>query len=1243
MSDVIVERLEQLVAEEIVQQLAKMPSSTRQRIDDVSLEQSRRIVSLIEEDLTLHPDLVPECFYILNKNPAGKHEISYERAVELRNHTDSKFLLFVPSGSGAAQSSLDNTFTKRSLSDFYGLVGERLIAEYEQIETIGSAVLQLQRTLKPNRNSQSWVEFLVSLNPSFNGNLGENLWRIGLIPDLGDKPETRFDTNFNAVKAISRPISPSSSLDTRLSKAGVPDSVVRQNLLTTLSNEYLSNAAGWTKNLLEFRGQLTFEKWRITKQSPHSLANIQIANFTDKHGEPTKASKLLSAEDGVLIAPMALGKSDVLSGKVGINWSTSPAKSDAVAKWKIELSVPLSIREITNEDHVISEITVPGSKRSAIFELSLSEDELRLGKRFTFVITGIDSNGLPVILESQKEPSSAVETEEQMATAESQEFVVEVHEIESIPQSRKEDAASITEAKLISIVNGAKVGSSEEISWDPDGQVLIYRYDSKYVSHIRTNSVILSLQKTIMEHASQGSTFIASNAVSNNYKKEESTHKLIELPKSLSTIRQKFLDLVALQGQRGLMEAVEWNSDLHQAIANYSSAYKKALDASSGQSLTDLLLLDTLTLNLNWGQTQSSVILTLPTHPLRALWSSKFDRLLSDWPNADISGKHSLKQVIDVKLVSRLSPANLPFISIDSANNPMVYFGEFTPGTSLHIPANLVDSEALVATVHNFLGLTRESSNQSSSFVRIADKIEDYIKLHEKVQSLSFISVNPGDGAVLADAIRKSLPNTLDFEKPIRRPFTLKVQSFSENSSFTNPVSALKKLQADYRGVSYEEPPSHLVPPFSLSDQPLNDLMHQSASADLALIQNLAGTDIETIENVETKAPYVNGLIIPTVVVHNDSSPSSKGIYLAPALESSRKSEDTELTITHSTHQKAVARSLGKSVDFLPVLKVKVDKSQLEILEKLHETSDWVLSLDRNAGLAVYEDVLKPEIKGTFLIDYAPDFIEGVGDRLTVTSTNRGEVEKILQVAMNDLNLKELDLHPARILEILASVSGKLTMRLLEPNTLAREAVGLAALVEHLDKGNKLNDTIVIPVDAHPEIFHPATRGPGENGLRCDLILARVKANSFKLELIEVKARATAAVVDPELNKHIADQLIETRRLLLSTVFASQSERPDSQLQWARALSLLHFYADRAIRNGQFSPSAAGKIHSLINKLEDSPDKPIISMAGYVVSVDEGDAPEPIKRDDVTIKYLRAADVRQLGKTSQHFHEPPEE
>lgn len=1238
---VVTEELEQLIAAIIVDELFDFPASSRQRIDDISIEQSRRLSLIVEDQLKNTPEPIDECFYILCKNPESSREISYEKAVELRNHVDTKLLLFVPTGSSASQSSLDNTFMKKSLSEYIAEVGERLIKEFVEIETLGSSILDLKRTIKPSRNSQEWVEFLVSLQPKFGATIGENLWRIGLIPDLGIDARLRFESNLNATKSISRPIAPSSSLDARLAKAGLPDSEIKNSLLSALGNQYLSDSTNWSKYLLDnFRNELTFEKWPISESSPHSLNSILFSNFIASDGTPTKASRLNLLDDGVLMAPMSKNKTDELVGRVGLNWKTSPAKTDSVAKWKIELVVPNSIRELVETDFTVSEILVSGTKRSHVFDITLGEDNLRLGKRFSFLITALDKDGHVINFESGLPSSDGLVTKVLSATAESQEFVVEEHDIDTSTPARREDFSSISEARLSSIVNGAPLNGTEEISWDNDGQVLIYRYDTKSVSHIRTNEIVLELQKMMLENLESSFSFYAHNEDNLSLSFENIEVSELIVPRSVAAARKKFLSLLKKQGIRGRLESVNWGDDIKQAASSYLNSYRKSLEAADQADLPSLLAMDTLTLKINWGQSVSQVVVTLPTHPLRIAWSSKFDEMLNSWSLTKISKGKTLKQLIDTKLVSRITPANLPFISMDKNQNPLVYQGELTQGTCLHIPAELAESEALIAATHNFLGFSREGLSQNSSAQKISDKIHDYKKLHESSKSISFITINPGDGAVLADAIRKSLPETLNLEKPLATPYPIQIQAFGNNTSFTNPVSALQKLQNEYKYVSYEVAPSHLVPPFSLSSRPITHFEHEEVSADIGIIQNLASTKVSLSDISQTRSPYVSGLVIPTVSIQT-SADEKKQIKLVPSLDISKNKEDAEITAAHRAHQRAIARVMDAENNGIPSISIDVNEEQITLLDDLHKTSDWVLSLDRNAGLAIYEDVLKPKIQGTFLIDYAPDFIDGVGDRLTVTSTNRVEVERILRTAMEDLNLRGLNLQPSEVLETLASVSGKLTMRLLEPNTLAREAVGLAALVSHLDLGKKLEDTIIIPVDAHPEIFHPATRGPGENGLRCDLILARVTSKSFKLELVEVKARASAATVDAELNKHIADQLVETRRLLLSTVFASSTDRPDSQLQWARALSLLHFYADRSIRNNHFSESSASQIHHLINKLEENPQKPEISMAGYVVSMDEGDAPKPIERDNVRIKYLRAADVKQLGKTTHNFHTAP--
>ena len=109
--------------------------------------------------------------------------------------------------------------------------------------------------------------------------------------------------------------------------------------------------------------------------------------------------------------------------------------------------------------------------------------------------------------------------------------------------------------------------------------------------------------------------------------------------------------------------------------------------------------------------------------------------------------------------------------------------------------------------------------------------------------------------------------------------------------------------------------------------------------------------------------------------------------------------------------------------------------------------------------------------QGRYLLDYAPDFLEGLGKKLTVTTVHDGEVRRILGEAMRKLGIAQDSESVSRVLSRLMGVSGRLALRLLRDTTLAVEAVSLAAVMAHLERRDQFDGRIVVPVDAHPEIF----------------------------------------------------------------------------------------------------------------------------------------------------------------------------
>ena len=219
------------------------------------------------------------------------------------------------------------------------------------------------------------------------------------------------------------------------------------------------------------------------------------------------------------------------------------------------------------------------------------------------------------------------------------------------------------------------------------------------------------------------------------------------------------------------------------------------------------------------------------------------------------------------------------------------------------------------------------------------------------------------------------------------------------------------------------------------------------------------------------------------------------------------------LTVAHRAHQRALAEALGGPADSVPTMQIVLDGDAQSRIRAVHHRAEWVIGVDRFVGVNLFETGLTDP----YILDYAPDFVEGIGDRLTVTTTHRAEVEHLLRGAMDDLGLDAVDASVGGVLNTLTVVSGRLALRLLENTTLAREAVSLAALISHLRQRGDLDDLIVVPVDAHPEIFGASAREEG-TARRCDLLLVRIGPRSFKIECVEVKSRKEA---------HLAEALAE--------------------------------------------------------------------------------------------------------------------
>lgn len=1212
-----------LMAESIYRRLGSYTTGHCVRIDDASAEQAAALVGALRDLL----DDEQADVWRLASDGDGSLDIAAERAVELRNRKRRPLVLFVPSTEGHAASSLDNSFERLS---YVELNREAAGVLRKQLESslLDESLRILWRLIKAWVSVEDWVDFLatVSLDPT-DATFGRELWRVGLVPDLGPNPESRLEANARAARAITRPSRTVATVSDRLVAAGVRDDPMRNQLEIALGGlGALSRGSVWTRALLSLGpDKLTFERWPLVESVSSDLSEVVLVPFLAEDGKPDKSSKLGVGSHGQLICEVPVDG----SAEIVVQWRTNPPKidRDVLAHWVVEVLPPSDLR--TEDSSAIGSARVAGSRRRATVKVAVSEDDLASGTRFVARLSAEDVNGQPVALASGED-----------VDLDSQEFEVVIKLQAADPQTRKATAGSIAEASLRAAVDGIDDRIEDMGGWDLDRGIFSVRLGGRRIVQIQVAPLLVGLQRRLIDAEDKTLLFEGMSSSGRLIEDSSVTEKALDLPPTLGERRARVMSLLKGRTPRDTVESLLWDDELRAAVNAYVATYRRALDAAQGQSRIDLLRMETLTVNARVAGGVTTGVVLLPLHPLRLAWASAHDRLLHSWAHA-LEGlpKAERPRSVDKDLLARITPANLPFSLLSSSEKPMVYFDELTFASGLYLDPRSSDPEADATVVSAAIGLPRRSASTRFAAAAVAERIEAYTASHATGAGLRLISVSPGGGEVLADACRQVLRADDDSDVD---PLRMEILAYSDRTSYIAPLQPLGVLQSDLRLVTRDKPGSHLAPPLSLSVRPLEAILDDDSGAHLAVLQGLAQSALRTTATTPDRAPSLGGLLVPTVF---DLSESGAGVQVVtqPALGNKGGSSE-DLTGAHRAHQAALGATLAPQEPGFPALFVEIRPDSLARLSMVHARADWVLTLDRQIGVGLFDSSISSGLHDSFILDYAPDFIDGIGDRLTVTTVHRGEVELILAQAMRDLDLETIGRTQNDVLTGLGWVSGRLALRLLGDTTLAREAVSLAALMLHLQDKAELEGAILIPVDAHPELFGPTARDGDVPARRCDLILVRVGQRSFKIEYIEVKARRRAQLPQA-LADTIVEQLESTQELLNSLVFAQDPAREDAPLQWARWAGLLHYYADRSGANGFIDPDRLEDLHRYIDRVEEQRQQPDVSLRGFVVSV-EGAAGFPRKVRDVPITVLTAHELGRLGFTTlmeaqERQSEPP--
>ena len=1157
---------------------------------------------------------------VLRARPSVAREVAPERAIELRNRKQRPLLLLVPLGEGSAASSLDNSFERRPALDVFIAIESEL-----RSRLVGGPLRDGVAQLRSARRGQAeaWAELLAELcvSPSEEA-LGRNLWRIGLVPDLGPNPSSRLALNALATRAISRPSRPTSSLDERFNTGGLAEGAWRGALRAFCQSQQLTNPHAWGRRIGEVRPDLSFHQWQLAEAIEDDLVRLELDPFLLPDGKLTR-SGLKIGDGGEMTLEVPEGQTVSLT----VTWKTDPAKVAAVHSWRLAVVPPSDLRDDDPEPLAVQ--SVKGDKRRGTLKVSVEDDALSAGNRFVVSLIAVGEHGEPVNL-----------VDGSRAAADSQEFQILLGGEPATP-TRRSAAVSLPEAAVRAALDGMDELTEDQVTWDLPGQVFGLRLGNRRSVQIRVSAVLIDLQRRTARAADRPLRFRAKGSYGSILPAESVEEVDVVLPRALKRARTDFLTEVGLRVPRDTVESLSWDEGLRALVGTYVAAYRRALESAEDPAgIRDLLLLDGLSLSVRRSNTTIDAVVLPPLHPLRLGWVGEHDAVLRGWASSltTVMPKQARKAQVDVSLMSRVVASNYPFTVIDGDGRLAVYAEELTHGAGLYLVPSNSDSEAAAEAAVSVLGLERKGSALMASSGLVAERFRAYEMAHEPGEALRILAVRPGAGQMLAGALEEFIAGegaSGDEGAIGEDPHRLEVIGYTDSAAYSRPVPALLDLQHALRDNKFERGSNHLLPPLAVAVRATDRLLEDTQSAHVALVQDVGRSQAGWSE-ASPRAASFGDLLVP--VTTNRREGEGGLVWESVPVTGSRPGRTgTDLAGVHAAHQRAIARMFERADGDVPAVQVVLDGDHLAQLRSVHERADWVVSVDRFVGVDLYE-APRPGESEAYILDYAPDFVEGIGDRLTVTTAHRQEVEQLLASAMTELGLHEVSHSVGSVLSTLAVVSGRLALRLIGDTSRAREAVSLAAVISHLRETGELDGQIVIPVDAHNEIFGAAVRDENDGTRRCDLLLVKVGQRSFKIECVEVKSRQEARLPQA-LADIILDQLTDTRRLLESRFFASDPPRVDGELQRARLASLLHYYADRSAAHGLIEESKLLDIHRYIDRIEESGERADITLRGFVISLNGAHGMKK-KYGEIPMTVLTAADLGRLGFTTRVADQP---
>jgi hypothetical protein len=608
--------------------------------------------------------------------------------------------------------------------------------------------------------------------------------------------------------------------------------------------------------------------------------------------------------------------------------------------------------------------------------------------------------------------------------------------------------------------------------------------------------------------------------------------------------------------------------------------------------------LDTIHLKLGDANQVDELVLLAPTHPIKMLWVLQYQQLLFSW----VQKLDGVSEAEAAAMVSREAHEQILSLNVPPAigfKNDEIYVNSDNLDLywSIFPRSTTTDVRKAVSSLMRLLGFKLDQGEITViTAPQIADRIWRYLKHHAYVTTLRINVVNPGEGLLVLNAIRE-------------------IQKLDEFQHLNYDLAFYADQRYEMMGSAFDEMTEGATLADGSPPEVDEDLLQPNTNP---LFPKLTFSKHQVTEvhwrNTELREAHITILIdrFSTKVLARHTQPPPGSCCLHNLLAEYRADFDVKgdsatwsRKVVPNLNAELVAGDVcaqylyeavdgltrlaacffdwGNSLDRVPAIQLELSDTDKHLINHIHERSDWVFTIDRNFGIEYFDN---PRTGGgavrSYLIDYNPEFLDGIGHRLIISTFWLSEIEGIISDGLKKMGVPGTGFQAAQILDVLKSISGRLALKLINNPKDAREIIGLALTRLLLQDRGDLKTGILIPVDSHIDLFLDHKRASDDSSLRLqrsDLIEVMAKDSNLIFRLIEVKYRSSAGGIgeDAILKDAIASKNEDTQKVFEARfVPRTDKDRVDRELLNKELSNLLRFYIDRSIRHGLLESTPQG-------------------------------------------------------------------